>query len=284
MDLKNKSYLQIILAQILFSFMYLFVRYVESFGVYNLAFARVFLTVIFLGIISLIYKKYSLQVPTKQKLKLLFFGAIHGFILLASYLSIYLLSISSAMLIQATMPIWIAILAVFILGEKLDRKTILAIVISFMGLVILLYDGKMGTRLNILGVISALFVAVFGGLVYVLSKTFKEYSGFSLTFWQNLIAIPFLIPLLFIQKPIFNISNSIFVVLIALGGMFGFILVYTGIRNIKASHAGVLSLLNYVLTIILAMIFLLEFPSLKELVGGILIIYGVYVVLTAKNS
>lgn len=286
MEKETVGYSQIIFAQVLFSFMYLFVRYVESFGVYNLAFARVFLSAVFLFIFSVIYRKYAIQKPVNQRIRLLFFGAIHGFILVAAYLSIYLLSISTAMILQATMPIWIAIFAVFILREKISKRTILAIIISFIGLIFLLYTKDFSLNSNILGILAALFVGVFGGLVYVLSKTFRKYDGYSLTFWQNLIATPFLIPLLFFQKPLIDINNLIFVFLIVVCGAAGFVLLFVGLKKVNAGRAGVVTLLNYLLTIILGIIFLSEIPSVKEITGGVLVLIGILLVLvpSKKNS
>jgi drug/metabolite transporter (DMT)-like permease len=273
------GYSQIIIAQVLFSFMYIFVRYVESFGVYNLAFARVFLAAIFLLLFSFFYKKYSIQKPSTQRGRLLFFGAIHGLILIASYLSIYLLPLSTAMLIQATMPIWMAILASILLNEKIKSKTIWAIAISFLGLVILLYKNDTTTNLNLLGIVASLFVAIFGGLVYVLSKTFKKYNGVSLTFWQNLIAAPLLVPLLFFQRPIISLTNILFVFFLVLFGTAAFVLLFVGIRKVRAGNAGVLTLLNYVLTIVLGIFFLQEVPSIKEIIGGVLVLIGIFIIL-----
>lgn len=273
------GYSQIIIAQVLFSFMYIFVRYVESFGVYNLAFARVFLATVFLLLFSVFYRKYSIQKPTVQRWRLLFFGAIHGFIIIASYLSIYLLPLSTAMLIQATMPIWMAILASILLKEKISKRTILAIGISFLGLVILLYENDSAKNLNLLGIMASLFVAIFGGLVYVLSKTFKKYNGVSITFWQNLIAAPLLVPLLFFQKPTINSMNILFVFLLVLFGTVGFVLLFIGMRKVRAGNAGVLTLLNYVLTIVLGILFLQEIPSVKEIIGGVLVLAGIFIIL-----
>lgn len=282
MKKENLGYIQVVLAQIFFSFMYIFVRSVESFGTYNLAFSRVILSAIFLFIFSLLYKKYKISSFKEEKLKLLFFGAIHGFIIIATYISIYFLSVASAMLLQSTLTIFMIIFSALILKEKIHARVYIAITLAFIGLVILLSPEGLFVKKSFVGICAGLFVGVFGGLVYVLSKTFKTYGGISLTFWQNLIASPFLIPLLFLQKPNLSLFNISFVLIIALLGTLGFVFLFTGLRKARGSNSSLLTLLNVVLTIILAMFFFNETPSVSEIIGGILILTGIYLVLINK--
>ncbi len=276
------GYLNIILAQIIFAFMYIFIRFVENFGTYNLAFWRVFLSAIFLFIFSLVYRKFKIIFPRYEKKKLLFFGAIHGFIIIASFLSIYYLTLASAMFLQATLSIWMVIFSYFILNEKISLRVITALIISFIGLTILLSPVNLLGEKSLIGAGAALFVGIFGGLVYVIAKTFKKYDPLSLTFWQNLIATPFLLPLLFIQKPVLGLFNTSFVGIIAMCGAFGFLFMFFGLKLGKGAHAGILTMINFVLVIILGIFFFGEIPSLREILGGTLILIGVYIVLTRK--
>lgn len=284
MKKENVGYLEIIIAQFLFSFMYIFVRFVESFGSYNLAFSRVFLSALFLFIISLFYSKWKIMWPVYEKTKVLIFGALHGFIILAAYLSIYYLSIASAMILQSTLTLWMVVFSYFILKEKITTRVIISLILSLVGLVILFAPSSFFFGESILGSIAGLFVGIFGGLIYVLSKTFKKYDKVSLTFWQNAIATPFLIPLLFFQRPEFSAYNLFFVFVIALCGLFGFLLLFFGLRYAKGSLSAILTLLNPVITIILAFLFFKEIPSLNEIIGGLLIFLAVYLILSQKNK
>lgn len=282
MKKETKGYLNIITAQVLFAFMFIFIRYVESFGVYNLAFWRVFLAAIFLFVFSLLFRRFKISVPKVEKLKLLFFGAIHGFIILAAFISIYYLTIASAMFLQATLSIWAIIFSCIILKEKIDTRLLSAVIISFSGLVIILSPISIFSERSLIGAGAALSVGIFGGLVYAISKTFKEHNSFSFTFWQNLIAIPFLVPLLFIQGPVVNAINVTFVGLIALFGTLAFIFLFFGLKSAKGSYAALLTLLNFILTIVLAIFFFGEIPSSRDIIGGMLILIGAYLVLSKK--
>jgi drug/metabolite transporter (DMT)-like permease len=162
-------------------------------------------------------------------------------------------------------------------------KVIVALIVSFVGIVILLAPTDFFVKKSLIGSVAGLFVGVFGGLVYVLSKTFKSYDKVSLTFWQNLIAVPFLIPLLFFQRPEISAFNIFWVIVIALCGALGFIFTFSGLKPTKASYSSILTLLNPVFTIVLAFFFFKEVPNLSELIGGILIFLGVYLVISKRN-
>ena len=275
----DKGIFYIVLAQVLFSLMYIFVRFIPSFGSYNLAFARVLLAAIIFFGISILFKKYPIQKIRKEKIKLLAFGAIHGFIILAAYISIYFLTIASAMLLQSTLSIWMVFFSWAILKEKLNSRIIVSMLISLIGLVILFPLSDFLIKKSFIGILAGLFVGIFGGLVYVVSKTFKSYNSFSLTFWQNLIATPFLIPLLFFQKPIINSYNLAFVFLIALFGAVAFLYTFLGLKKVSGMLASLLPMLNIVLTIILAIFFFKEIPSIRETIGGVFILGGIFNIL-----
>lgn len=272
MESNTKGVLEIIIAEFLVSLNYILARFGKEMGNYFLAFSRVFLSFLFTGILFLFSKKYKL-VPFKyEKGKLIFFGAIHGLIVLAAFISINFLSIASSVLLQATISIWVAVFSVFILNEKLRLRAVIFLGMAFLGVILILKPETFFIEESLIGSAAGLFVGLFGGLVYVLSKTFRKYDKISLSFWQNLIAVPFLIPLLFLQKPIFSFSSSFIVVGIGFFGAVSFIFLYSGLGRIKGQNASVLTLLYVVFSIILALILFGEVPTFREVIGGILII------------
>lgn len=212
MKLEKIGFWQLVIAEFLTAIVFILVRFAKDFGDYNLAFFRVFLSAIFIGFLFFISKKYKLVKLKYEKGKLVFFGAIHGFIILASFVSLNLLSISYAVILQSTIVIWTALFSVIILREKMTLKIGLSILVCFIGVLFLFNPSASFSRSSLIGISCGLFVGIFGGLVYALSKTFKRYDKISLTFWQNAIAIPFLIPLLFLQPMHFD-SVNVFLVL-----------------------------------------------------------------------
>ncbi|MDP3027833.1 MAG: hypothetical protein Q8N63_09090, partial [Nanoarchaeota archaeon] len=76
--------IQIILASVLFGILPIIVRYGINFGVYNLAFFRIFASIIILCLFFMVAKS-KLAKFKYEKGKLIFFGAIHGFIILGYF-------------------------------------------------------------------------------------------------------------------------------------------------------------------------------------------------------
>jgi drug/metabolite transporter (DMT)-like permease len=276
MKKENLGYLQIIIAEFFVSLPLILVRFGKDLGNQNLAFFRVCLAFVFLGVFSLFYRKYGIAPIKKEKIKILFFGALHGFIILASFMSLNLLTIASATILQATIAVWIAIFSIIILKEKINKKVIIALIVSFIGLVIIINPLSIFMEKSLFGIAAALFVGVFGGLIYVLSKTFRTYDKYSLTFWQNLIATPFLIPLLTLSSISFNFNNISILIGLGIFGALSFVILFTGLEKVKGQNASVLTLLYVVFSIILAILFFREIPTFREVIGGILILIGAY--------
>ncbi|MEI7719264.1 MAG: DMT family transporter, partial [archaeon] len=116
-------------------------------------------------------------------------------------------------------------------------------------------------------------------LVYTLSKTFKKYDKVSLTFWQNLIAIPFVLPLLFIDFPKFSLFDTGIVLL--LGSLFTavpFILIFKGFGKVDAQKGSIVIMLDIVFAVIFAWLIFQEIPSIITIIGGILILIGSYII------
>lgn len=230
-------------------------------------------------------RKLSLAPFKYEKKKLLLFGATPGFIILGYFLAIQYLTIASAVLLLYSSSIWIVVFSYFILKEKITKKTFLALTIAFLGVVFVVSPQNFFLRESIIGSLAGLGAGVGMGLVYTLSKTFKKYDKVSLTFWQNLIAIPFVLPLIFIDLPKFS-TFDIGIILL-LGSVFTaipFILIYKGFGKIDAQKGSIVIMLDIVFSVIFAWIVFKEVPTFLAIIGGILIMIGTYIITTTKKE
>lgn len=276
--------IEILIASMLFGFIPILVRLGKNLGAYNLSFFRILAATVCIYIFFMFTKKFLL-VPFKyEKKKLLFFGAIHGFIILGYFLAIQYLAIASAVLLLYSASIWIIVFSHFILKEKITKGTLLALAIAFVGVIFVLSPKNFFIKESLIGSFAGLAAGVGFGLVYVLSKTFKKYDKISLTFWQNLIAIPFVLPLLFVDFPKFTIID-VWVVLL-LGGItaVAFILVYSGFEKVSAQKGAIVILLDILFPVIFAFAIFKEIPTIKTAIGGILVIAGFYIATFKKKK
>jgi len=282
MKKESLGYLQIIIASILFGFVPIVVRFGGNLGPYNLSFFRVLVSAASLGIYFFFFKKKFTNFKY-EKGKLLFFGAIHGFIILGYFIAIQFLSIASAVLLLYSSSVWIILFSYFILKEKITKLDLVALFIAFVGVVLILSPKNFFVAESLIGSVSGLLAGIGFGLVYVLSKTFKKYDKVSLTFWQNLIAIPFLVPLLFIDFPIFTFKDIwIIIFLSIICTTIPFILVFKGFQKIPAKKGGIVILLDIIFPILFSLLIFKEIPQISTLIGGALIIIGAY--LTTHNK
>ena len=280
MDKKTVGLVEIIIASLLFGFIPLVVRYDTHLGPYNLAFFRVAVAALGIFLFLKIAKNYTLQPFKSEKIKLIFFGAIHGFIILGYFFAIKYLSIASAVLLLYSAAIWIVVFSWLILKEKITPRTIIGLIVAFIGLIIIVSPKEFFVNENIIGSIAGLLAGIGFGLVYVLSKTFKKYDKVSLTFWQNFFAIPFTIPLLLIDFPkVFTLTDAGLIILLSIFfTAIPFILVFRGFEKINAQKGGVVILLDIIFPILLGLLIFKEIPTVSNIIGGVLIIIGVVIV------
>jgi drug/metabolite transporter (DMT)-like permease len=213
---------------------------------------------------------------------MILFGFLHAFIITGYFIAIKHINISTAVLLLYTSSIWMVLFGAIILKEKIKVSSIIALIISIAGVVLIISPKQIIFGENLFGIIAALLAGVGFGLVYVLSKTFKEYDKVSLTFWQNLLALPFVVPLLFIEPINFTLKNGILVFILGIITLIAFIITYNGLEKVKSHIASVVILADMLFPIILALILFKEVPGIYTIIGGVLIIGGILIV-SLKN-
>lgn len=285
MDKETVGLIEVFFASLLFGLLPIIVRFGENLGPYNLSFFRVLVAAICVFLFIMFSKKLKLNPFKYEKKKMVLFGAIHGFIVLGYFLAIQYLTIASAVLLLYSSSIWIIVFSHFILKEKITQRTFIALAIAFFGVIFIVSPQNFFLKESLIGSLAGLGAGIGMGLVYTLSKTFKKYDKVSLTFWQNLIAIPFVLPLLFIDLPKFS-TLDIGIILL-LGSVFTavpFILIFKGFGKIDAQKGSIVIMLDIVFSIIFAWIIFKEIPTALAIVGGVLIMIGTYIITTQKKG
>lgn len=286
MDKETVGLIEVFFASLLFGLLPIVVRFGDNLGPYNLSFFRVLVASICVFLFIMFSKKLKL-VPFKyEKKKLLLFGAMHGFIILGYFLAIQYLTIASAVLLLYSSSIWIVVFSHFILKEKITKRTFIALSIAFFGVIFVVSPQNFFLKESLVGSLAGMGAGIGMGLVYTLSKTFKKYDKVSLTFWQNLIAIPFVLPLLFIDLPKFSNILDIGIILL-LGSVFTavpFILIYKGFDKIDAQKGSIVIMLDIVFSVICAWIIFKESPTVLAIIGGVFIMIGTYIITTKKKD
>jgi drug/metabolite transporter (DMT)-like permease len=99
-----------------------------------------------------------------------------------------LLPFATVFALEFTLPVWVLILAVLVLGEKLTSGRIVVIVLGFIGCLVILRPGLIAFQpASILVLLCSFFYAVFN--VATKQMTTTE-TTFGIVFWMNLLQFP----------------------------------------------------------------------------------------------
>lgn len=276
MEMKNKSLMEIHLAVLLFGLAGLFGKLL-SMPAMIIVLGRVFFSSIFLLLIMTYFKK---NIKLKER-KHYFYLAVMGVILAVHwstfFKSIQLSTVAIGLLTFSTFPVFVTFLEPYFFKEKIKLSDVAIAAVTFLGIVFVIPKFELGNNLTqgvIWGIISGFTYAI---LSMLNRKYVKEYSGLVIAFYEQFVATIVLIPFLFLQKPVFNIIDIM--LLIILGTVFTGIahsIFINGLKNIKTQTAGIISSLEPVYGIFFAAVLLREIPTLREILGGIIILGTVF--------
>jgi drug/metabolite transporter (DMT)-like permease len=191
-------------------------------------------------------------------------------------------SVAVAVLTHYLTPIFVALGAPLVVGERARARTFVAVAIALAGLVLLLEPWRTASARDLAGAALGAGSAVFYASNVLLTKRVTPvFSGSELMFFHGLVAAA----LLFALVPAADyaaVSGRSLAILAggaigpgALGGLF----FVWGLRRVPASHASVLTLLEPLVAMLLAATVLGEGLGLAPLLGGALILVGAGVVM-----
>lgn len=129
------------------------------------------------------------QQITLARIKLhLLRNVVHFFAQVGWVQSILLLPLATVFALEFTTPMWVALLAVLVLGERLTRERAATVLLGFAGVLVIMRPGLatfQPAALLMLGV-------AFGFAVnsVVTKKLTESQSTFAILFWMNLIQLP----------------------------------------------------------------------------------------------
>ena len=197
-------------------------------------------------------------------------------------------TVAIAVLTHYLTPIFVALLAPLILKERAGSRTLAAVGVAFLGLVLMLQPWGASLAGNevvgaALGAGSAVFYA---SNVMVNKRHVKAFSGAELMFFHGLVATPLLFALVPLDQYARVSRDALWVVLGgALGpGALGGLLFVWGLRRIPASQASVLTLLEPFVAVVLAAAVLDQRVGALALAGGALILVGAVLVVTGRQD
>jgi drug/metabolite transporter (DMT)-like permease len=248
------------------------------------------------------YLLYQKDLGVSKRLLKIFlaFGLIEALALLLEFAPVILgVPVSVSVLLLYTAPLWTVIFSRFIFKEAITVPKIIAVGLVLLGVVFLVNPSSITKEGNMAGILIALVSGIFLSLWTIFGKICgNEKSSPAKTQFYNvfftLIFLLILQPVMssFIQNPaLINFSFDLPAMVWVYLGLFALISnliphlsYYHGIREVPASTAGVILLLEPLAGTLLAALFLAQAITLNVLLGGILILAANYLVIKYEDK
>lgn len=262
--------------------------YAIGIGVNSVLFYRYFLAVIIYFIWLKFFKKASLKISRQEIIPLFFLGIFFSLSSLTLFEAFHYIEPGIACTILFIYPVMVAIIMSIFFKEKVTKTVIFAILLTSIG-IILLYKGKPDTALSIKGILIVLTSALLYALYIVGVKNIKPVKAMNsarLSFYVMLFGlIVYIVNLKFcttlqmlpnLKAWLFAIGLALFPTIISLET------ITIAIQLIGSTNTAILGALEPLTAIFFGILFFHEQLTLRISIGIILILFGVFLIISRK--
>lgn len=222
----------------------------------------------------------KLPVRYRQKKDLLIFflmGIILALHWITFFHAIQIATVAVGLISFSTFPIFVTFMEPFFFGERLQLKEIVVSFVVFAGLFLVVPEFDLTNNVT-LGVFWGTVSGFTFALLAILNRRYvSRYPSLTLALYQDLVACLIVMP--FAVGALDQITQKDFGLLVLLGMVFtagAHSLYIQGMQAVKAQLASVVACLEPLYAILLALLILNEVPSMREIVGGVVIVGTVY--------
>lgn len=211
--------------------------------------------------------------PKITKSKPQIFGAIsYALTVILFVIANKLTTAANVILLQYTAPIFVAILGIWLLKEKIHWYDIIAILVVFFGMILFFIDNVSAG--NVIGNILAIFTGLTLACTTIALKLQKEGSAIETTLLGNILTFVVAVPFIFTSIPDLK---SLFIIVIM--GVFQlgvpYIFYTYAIERLTAMEAILITVIEPLLNPLWVYIFDGEKPGSYAIIGGIIVIIAV---------
>ena len=277
----------ILLAGILWGAMGLFVRPLNSMGLtsWDIVFIRAILTMIFMAAFLMIKDRSLFKIRFRDIwcffgtgiLSIVFFN-------LCYFKEITIAPLSVAAILLYTAPAFVMVISLFCFKEKLTKQKIIALILSFVGLIFVTGVFSSGDKLSF----KTLMIGLGAGLGYALYSIFSRYAlerGYessTISFYTFLFAS---ISTVFFASPVHvasvvtsSLATVCLVIVFALVSTIIPYLTYTiGLKGVENGHASIIASIEPVVATLIGIMWFHEKMTIWVLLGILLVLTGIVI-------
>ncbi len=188
--------------------------------------------------------------------------------------AIAMLPLATVFAIEFTMPVWTALLAVLILGERLNRGRIVMLVLGLAGILVILKPGFAIVQPAALAMLAGSFA--YASMNIATKRLVEKDSGFAILFYMSAIQLPLgFIPAL-LQWVTPGIADLPWIIAIGAGGLSAHYCLTRALRIADATLVVPIDFLRLPLIAVVGMISYGEPLELSIMLGAAVIFAGTY--------
>ena len=190
------------------------------------------------------------------------------------YHSVQISTVAISLLTFSTCSIFATFMEPIFFKEKLKKENIIVALVAFAGVVFVAPNVELSSGM-FQGFVEGILAGFTFALVTILERKYvKHYSGVVISFYEQVVVFIVLIPVI-VLTGLNPVSKSDIFYILLFSTVFTLLSRYcyiTGLKGVSAQTAGVLTTLEPIYGIILAAVLLNETPTVKELIGGVVIL------------
>lgn len=283
---QTRGYMELILFSLFIGSVGIFVKLINGLDVRSMIFFRYGIAAILIFLIVFFFKKIK-ELKICSPVKTLLVGLSLGVASLFYFNSIVNTSVTNAVFLLYTAPIFSLFLSKIFLGEKVEKRTYIGIVLALAGIILILdpktfsFESKQ-TLGNLMGLAAGFFYALQG----LLAKSLRErVSGYYTAFWQSIVISIMFLFFLKIKSMDVIVGNWWQILgLGILGAGIPTILFMNGIKKIKGQEIFIITSLEPLAGTLFALLALHEVPTLLTISGAVFILGGIFWVTKKPQS
>lgn len=283
LPLHFKAYLQIATAALLFGLIGIFVKLTTQMPIGSIIFYRLLIGLAAVGLFFTCCRRLSELRPGAKKQYLLLLGLLQAGTMLSFFFSVRHTSVSIAVLLLYTAPVYVTLLSPLLLKEGITRRSISALVLAVIGVILVIRPESLLQDIHdlyILGLAAGLVSGMAYAGIILTSRYLKDYyTGTAQGTWALLITMLIFSPYSAAVTPGILLDNLPVLILFGLiPTALGLVLYLTGLMQVRAQNASIIALLEPVSAVVFAYLILSEPISLSMLAGGVLILLGALII------
>lgn len=268
----KKDILYLHLGVMLFSFSGIIAQYVEVPSILA-AMGRVLCSSTLLFVIAKI-KKESLKLDnTKDYIAIIATGIVLAIHWVTFFHSIQTSTVAIGAITFTTFPLFITFIEPIVFHEKLKMKSIIRALFVFLGVMITVPEFSLDNQMTI-GILWGMISSFTYAIATMANRYFsKKYTSRTVCIYEQGTAALVLLPSFFLVPAVWRVQDVIGIIFVGcICTAFAYSFYITAQRRVKAQTAGIIAGMETVYGIFFAFVLLGEVPTVRELIGGAMIL------------